>query len=241
MSQPKKRAAHTKRRWTAAEDALLRQRYPDVDTPTLSLQMGRSHSSITQHAVQMGLRRSAQYLAQNRAMRLQRLEQHPAILAARFRPGLTPWNKGAQYRPGGRSAQTQFKPGRMPPTTLPIGTLRIVRGVLMVKYADTLKGPKSSRWISLQRYVWESAHGPTPAGHIVVFKPGQHSTRPEDVVLERLELISYAANVQRNSYWASLPHDVAQLVQLKGCINRQINRMVREQAGQPATQTQSPS
>lgn len=234
MTPPKPRAPHIKRRWSPEEDALLRTLYPDTDTALLAQQMGRSYGSVVQHAVQTGLHKSAAYLARAKAARIQRLETHPAILAKRFAPGLTPWNKGTNYRPGGRSAQTQFKPGQMPPTTLPIGALRVVKGVLMVKYANTLKGPKSSRWISYQRQIWEAAHGPTPAGHIVVFKPGLHSTRPQDIVLEHLELVSYAENIMRNSYWHNQPHELAQLVQIKGCINRQLNRIAREHAG-PST------
>jgi hypothetical protein len=31
-------------------------------------------------------------------------------------------------------------------------------------------------WVAVHRLVWEQAHGPVPPGHIVVFRPGRHTT-----------------------------------------------------------------
>jgi len=228
--------ARFKRCWTPAEDALLRSIYADTPSAAIAKQMQRGKGGIAQRAKKLGLRKSAEHMRAQREAQALHLRTHPTSVACRFVPNQTPWNKGASYQPGGRCAETQFKPGTLPAKTLPIGSFRVVKGVLMIKYADGPKGPKNARWKSYQRHIWEAVHGPIPPRHRVIFKPGFYSAKPEDVLLERLELISYRDQMIRNSYWANQPPELARLTQLKGCINRQVNRIAREQAGrQPET------
>ncbi|MFD1839535.1 hypothetical protein [Paracidovorax cattleyae] len=66
-----------------------------------------------------------------------------------------------------------------------------------------------------------------PDGHICVFKPGQRTTVLEEITADRVECISRAENARRNHPRNKSP-ELAKLVQLKGAITRQVNRIARE-------------
>lgn len=84
-----------------------------------------------------------------------------------FRKGHTPWNKYISYKAGGRSAETQFKKGGLPPTWKPVGSERIDRdGYTQVKVEEP------DVWKLKHRVIWEQAHGEIPEGNMVTFKDG---------------------------------------------------------------------
>jgi len=72
-------------------------------------------------------------------------------------------------------------------------------GYLERKVSDDRSIQPARRWVAAHRLVWEAAHGPVPAGHIVRFKPGMHTTVAEQITVDRLELYSRAANMAQNS------------------------------------------
>lgn len=116
--------------WTDAEVALLRDRYTDSRTEDIAKALGRSLTTVYQKALGMGLRKSAGYLASENAGRIQFGKQHPAMQATQFPKGLVPWNKGVKGSTGvqERCRATQFKPGRPAHEArnyLPIGSLRL--------------------------------------------------------------------------------------------------------------------
>lgn len=228
-----------RRHWTSEEDDLLRSLFANTKSIDIAELMDRGKSGIAQRAKKLVLRKSPQHMHALMQEQAANLRTNPVAMANRFKPKQTPWNKGASYQPGGRCAEGQFKAGNMPPKTLPIGSFAITKGVLMIKYAEVYKGPKSAMWMSYQRHIWEAAHGPIPPRHRVIFKPGCYTTNPADVRLENLELISYEGHMVRNSYWANQPPELAKLTQLKGCINRQVNRITREHAARD-TETPAP-
>ena len=133
-----------------------------------------------------------------------------------------------------RVARTQFKP-RAPHESRnyrPIGSLRVSReGYLERKVSDDHPVP-ARRWVGVHRLVWEQAHGPVPPGHAVVFKPGRRTTVEAEITLDRLECITRADLMRRNSYHTNLPPEVARLVQLRGVLNRKINNRLRKQANE---------
>lgn len=106
-----------------------------------------------------------------------------------------------------------------------VGTLRIAEGQLQKKVNDGF--PYMRRWVAVQRLVWEAANGPIPPGHIVVFKDGRIRTEEAQITLGVLELISRGENMRRNSVHTRYPKEVALLVQLRGAINRQINKRAK--------------
>ena len=114
---------------------------------------------------------------------------------------------------------------------MPIGSYRTVtektgRKHLELKISDA-KGSNDKRWKPVSRLVWEAKNGPVPAGHFVVFKPGMHTLVVEEITLDRVECITLAENARRNHPNSYNP-ELARLVQLKGAITRQVNRIQKE-------------
>lgn len=215
--------------WTEAELATVRDRFPHIRTKDLAAQLGRDYGSVCAQAYRMGLQKTeAFYTDAGLSGRL--VGQRGAT--SRFQKGLVPWNKGMKLPSGSQHANTratQFKPGAVPHTWQPVGSYRIVPdGVLEQKMSEA-KGPNHVRWKPVHRLVWEAAHGPVPAGHIVVFKPGMKTTVLEDITLDRLECITLRENMQRNSVHAKYPPELFRLVQLRGQLKRAIRE--REEAG----------
>jgi hypothetical protein len=214
--------------WTPEQIAILEAAYPDTPTQALADTLGCSVAAIYNKVAQLGLKKSAVYLAGPHAFRLRRGDE--VGKATQFKAGLVPWNKGTNFTAGGRSAETRFKPGRKPSEARnykPVGSLRITRdGLLEQKVSDDQGVYPAKRWTAVHRLVWEAAHGPIPAGQIVVFKPGMHTTDREQITLDRLELITRQENMARNTVHR-LPKELARLVQLQGALNRQINKRTK--------------
>ncbi|WPG35162.1 HNH endonuclease [Variovorax sp. EBFNA2] len=220
-------------RWTPVMVQLLRDWYPIYASAVVAGALDVPLARVYAKANALGLSKSPEYLASDMAGRIQRGMQHQAMVAKRFQKGHTPWNKGKHVVAGGRSAETRFKPGQRPHTWVPVGTMRLVPGgsgskqlVLQVK-ANDLPGPNHVRWHPVHRVVWIAANGPVPDDHIVVFKPGMRTNVLEEITVDRLECITRGASAERNHPRARSP-ELAKLVQLKGAITRQVNRIARE-------------
>lgn len=207
-------------RWTDDQLAAVRARYTDEPTARIATDLGRTASQVYQKAAALGLKKSPEYLAGTCACRL---AGDVAGKPFRFQKGFTPWNKGIAFESGGRSHEARFKPGNVPHHTLPIGSYRTTKdGTLQRKISDA-KGGSYKRWRGVHELVWTEANGPVPRGHIVVFKQAQRTTEPADITLDRVECISFAENMRRNTVH-NLPKEVAELCQLRGALNRQINK-----------------
>lgn len=226
--------ASAARPWTAADLAVLRRDYPHQPTAQIAAQLGRSVGQVYQAAERRGLRKSAEYMAGPFAFRLRRGDD--TGIAHRFQPGDVPWNKGKPGTTGlhPNTAAHHFQPGRPASDSRnyrPIGSLRVCRdGYLERKMTDDPALPPVRRWTAVHRLVWEAAHGPIPAGHAVVFRPGQKTTDAQQITLDRLELVTRAELMRRNSYHTHLPPELARVVQLRGAISRQINKLSKGQA-----------
>lgn len=222
-----------RRAWTADEVEQLRRDYPDHPAQLVADALGRSVRAVYGKAKGLGLEKSEAFKASDLSGRTQRGQMHPAMKATRFKPGQKPWNKGVKGSTGTQEAcrATQFKP-RSPeecPNYRPIGSLRLNRnsgGYIERKVSDDRSIAPARRWEAEHRLVWIAAHGPVPEGHIVVFKPGQHTLDPERITLDRLECISRSENLKRNSVHR-YPPELRRLVQLRGALQRQINRKTR--------------
>lgn len=227
-----------KRLWSAADDALLRRRYPDEPTQVLATELGRSLRATYARAMNLGVAKSEVYLASPAACRLRR-DASPASIATRFKPGQVSHNKGLR-RPGwapGRMRETQFKPGVRQGVAAsnwcPIGTIRPdSEGYQRIKVREAQPGEaygfgNTRVWPLLNRYLWEQAHGPIPPGHSVLFKDGNR----QRCVIENLELVSRADLMRRNTIH-NLPAPLPQTLQLLGALTRKIRRMSRVQEKQ---------
>lgn len=215
--------------WSDVELRLLRDHFADSRTDDLARALGRPYGAVAQKAANVGLRKSEAYLASPAAHRLDGVKG----MGTRFEKGLVPWNKGKEWRAGGRSIETQFKPGRAAHESrnyVPIGSLRLSKdGYLQRKVTDDPRLVPARRWVGVHRLVWEAAHGPVPPGHVVVFKEGKRSADPSAITLDVLELVTRQQLMRRNSYHTNYPPEVARLIQLRGAINRQINQRAKHE------------
>lgn len=213
--------------WTPRELALLAELYPDHAAKHVAAILQCTVSRVHRKAFELGLGKSEAFKASDRSGRVQRGKQDPRMAATRFKSGEEPWNKGLSYDTGGRSVETRFKPGHKPCTTLPVGSYRLNPDGHLQRKVGEASGNNSKRWRNVAELVWVQAHGPVPPKHIVIFKPGMRSAVLEQITLDRVECISLAENARRNHPRNKSP-ELAKLVQLKGQITRQVNRIHRE-------------
>jgi hypothetical protein len=184
-----------RRYWTAAEIRRLRRLYPNTVAPALAKKLRRTRPAVDGMAHKLGLRKSPEFLA-----------------AHQFPKGMTPWNLGVTGYMGAN--RTSFRKGHMPQTWRPVGSERVTRdGTLERKVGN----PK--RWKPVKDLIWIAANGPIQRGRFVVHKNRDRS----DFALSNLELVNRAENMLRNTYHR-YPKEIARLIQLRGALNRQINR-----------------
>jgi len=201
--------------WTTEQLAILRREYPHKSSSEVARLVGHTLSSTYRTAHRLGILKSEAYLASPAAGRLDGVRG----TSHRFTKGHTSWNKGTHWKAGGRSVQTRFKQGQRPHTWRPIGSERVTDdGIRQRKITDTGYPPKD--WKSIHVMMWETENGPVPPGHIVVFKDGNR----ENLVLDNFELVTRQELMRRNSYHTRYPKEIGLVIQLKGALQRQINK-----------------
>ncbi len=218
-----------RRHWSAAELDLLRANYADSKTEDIARALDRPVIAVYAKASALGLKKSAAFLESPNAGRLDGKRDN----GMRFVKGMTPWNKDTKGTSGQHPncRRTQFKKGEMHGAAqhnyVPIGTERInADGYLERKVTDDHPVP-ARRWVGVHRLIWEAANGPIPPGFVVCFLPGRKTTDRDCITADALELVSRAELANRNHPRTRNP-ELAQLVQLKGAITRQVNRIARE-------------
>lgn len=211
-------------RWNKQSDQSLRDLYPHYSAEACALALGCNVSSVYNRANALGLKKSNEFMRSELSGRLGRGQG----ASTRFQKGHRTWNKGLRFEAGGRSPETRFKPGRKPHEAhnyLPIGSFRVAPdGVLERKVTDDPSVVPSKRWVAVHRLVWIEANGPVPAGHAVAFKPGMRTADPDLITLDRVELITRAELMRRNSYHTNFPPEARKLIQLRGALSRKIKR-----------------
>lgn len=212
--------AGRRRFWSPEAVEWLCQAYPNQLTSKLALAMGRDAQAVYAKAAALGLRKTKAFFDLDVATRIKR-GLAPGAVRHQFPKGHVPANKGLR-RPGwapGRMAQTQFKKGQIPHNgRFPLQSERVnTDGYRDRKVSMTCKG--STAWMPVHRLVWMQAHGDIPSGHVVVFRDGNKL----NCELANLQLITLRENMRRNSVH-NLPKPLAEIVQLRGALVRQINR-----------------
>lgn len=194
--------------------------YPVAKTDAISHLVGLPVSRVHAFAHARGWKKSAETLT-----RMHRERGVPeAFRRTQFPKGHVPANKGVRgWQAGGRAPETQFKKGIRPHTWRPIGSERLSDGYLQIKVSDTGYAPRD--WMSKHVLVWEKHHGrKVPAGHAVVFVDrNKRNFEPDNLLL-----VTRSELMRRNSYHTNLPPELARLVQLRGAMNRMINRRQRQ-------------
>lgn len=215
----KSRGIHKPRAiWTAEQIETVRIHYPHFKTENVAFMVGHSLEQTYRKAQALGLKKTPEFLASGAAGRLDGVRGG----ATRFQKGHGTWNKGMKgLQIGGE--KTRFVPGQLPHNTLPIGSLRLTKDGALQRKISNDRGNNSKRWRGVHELVWVEANGPVPDGHIVVFKPGQKTNVLEEITLDRVECITLAENMRRNTVH-NYPKEIAQLALLRGALNRQINK-----------------
>lgn len=207
-------SARTGTAWSPQDEFILRELYANTSNQELAELLDRAPRYVGMKARKLGLKKSEAFLAKQ---------------GGRFQKGHSTWNAGKPRSTGTHPncKRTQFKPGEMRGAAqhnyVPVGSLRVTKdGYLERKTNDDHPVP-ARRWVSVHRLVWEAANGPVPKGHVVVFKPGMRTAVEDEVTLDRLELVSRADLMRRNTVHR-YPKELARLIQLRGALNRQINK-----------------
>lgn len=211
--------------WSKEQEQVLRDRYPTEKTQLIADDLGIALQKVYQKAKRLGLEKTAEYLASPAACRLRAGDDVGA--AYRFQKGGLVWNKGMKGLQIAGCQATQFKAGRMPHNTLPIGSYRHDKDGTLQRKISNDKGNNSKRWRGVHELVWVEANGPVPPKHIVIFKTGMRVTVLEQITIDRVECISLAENMRRNTVH-NMPKELAELVQLRGAVNRQINKRTKK-------------
>lgn len=225
---PRKGQIQFGRPWTAEEDAVLRERYPHEPSKAIAAALGRSLSSVYVRAQCIGVQKSAEYVATTRW----RAGHVPASAGRPFKPGDRAWNKGQSYRNGSDTMRARYAAGYRPQTEKPIGSLRLrtTRGLTYLERKFSMTGTnQSQRWRTVHRLVWEAEHGPTPRGRVVVFRPGMHTVVADEITLERLELVTHAQLLERNSV-LRYPAELRAAMRRRARLERAIRDVVRATA-----------
>lgn len=211
------------RPWTQEDIAEVYRRYPNERTADIARDLKRSISSIHSQADMLGLKKSSEYMKSIQGAKIVDLG-----VKTRFAKGQTAWNKGLRGSTGTHpnTRKTQFQKGRRPEEARnyqPVGSLRICKGgILQRKVTDDQSIYPARRWVAVHRLVWEAVNGPTPKGHVVVFKPGMATTDPEEITIDRVELITRAELMRRNTRH-NLPPELNALIYTKARLTRLIN------------------
>lgn len=214
--------------WTDELTRRLADAYPHARTADVAAAFGIRVGQVNAKAHSLGLKKSREYLASEASGRLMPGRKPNATT---FKKGHATWNKGMNYAAGGRSVETQFKPGhrggRAAVLWRPIGHERITKnGTLQRKVTDTGNTPRDYR--SVHSIVWEEANGPIPAGHVVIFRPGTATVIASEITPDKLELVSRAELMRRNSRHMRYPPELNSLLYLKGALTRKINERTKQ-------------
>lgn len=163
--------------WSAEDKARVAELYPYHTNAEIALIMGRTEASI-----------------QNLGNKLGVVKTEEVRLLSCFKKGQTPPNKGKKMPADvyERCKATMFKKGLTPPNAHDFGKL--------YKRVDSDGRPywyiKADQRIKpLHTWLWESANGKLPKGFVIRFKDGNTL----NCVIENLELITRAENMQRNT------------------------------------------
>jgi hypothetical protein len=191
--------------WTKEEAEELQRLYPTTTGKDLALRFGCNVQQIYNRANKMGLHKDLDFLHQYYR------ENFKGHKATQFKKGMKSWNKGQKgLQIGG--VETQFKKGKLPHNTKPIG-FRSYRDGYLVERVE--KG-----FEFVHKLIWKQHHGDIPKGMFVVFK----DRNQQNLVIENLELIDRAENMRRNSV-QNLPKEILDVIHIKKSITRKINQI----------------
>lgn len=195
--------------WPPEKLRKLRKLYPDHTNEEIAKRLGTTKGAVNGVANQLRLLKSPEWKRQQ-------------SLKTAFKKGHIPKNKGKKWdeylskENQERSRSTCFKKGNIPPNHKPVGYERKSRdGYWEVKVAE----PRTFK--AKHRLLWEQHHGPIPKGVNIVFIDGN----TDNITIENLRAETMEEKFNRCcSIHTRFPKELRELVQLKGALQRQLNK-----------------
>lgn len=199
--------------WTPERDQVVLDDYPHEPTAALAARLGVTLDALYTQARRLGVQKTQAYLNSPAGGRL----NGQTGIGTRYQAGGTPWSKG---RKGLRNGSTSwFRPGQRPANYMPVGATRMQAGYQWRKVRD---GSWPKAWQPEHHIVWQQAHGPVPAGHVLCFRDKDRT----NFTLENLELLSkqeWLGRITLHNY----PLELVRVMQVRGLLTRAINRRVK--------------
>lgn len=190
--------------WTEQEKKELIRLYPDHTAKEIAAVTGRAISSVYRMAALMGLQKSEAFMQSEKSGRLMNGERGKST---RFVKGQASWSKGKKLGPS--NSKTKFSKGNVPHNTKYDGHERVnVEGYVEVRVV-------LGKYVPKHRLVWQEAHGPVPAGMVVVFRDGNKLNTD----ISNLELIHRKDLISRNTIHR-YPEELKSVIRLVGKVKR---------------------
>lgn len=214
--------------WTLQMIEYLKRNYENVRTYDIALKLNISVSSVYNKAFSLGLKKSIDFIKENsRENWKNNLKAQQNV----YKKGRVPENKGKKQHEYmsqdsiERTKLTRFKKNHIPHNAKADGD-EVIRKDSSGNQYLMIKLPQNRKLVYKHLWVWESANGNVPKGFNVVFKNGNTL----DCRLENLEMLSNSELMSKNSM-QRFPEELRQLIQLKGALKRQINKIENKNHG----------
>lgn len=199
--------------WPPAMVRKLKKLYPNHSNEWIAKKLGTTKGAVEGKAHALHLRKDPEW-------------KREVYKKGQFKKGHVPQNKGKkwdEYLSKEKQEiirRSSFKKGYVPPNHKPVGYERKTKdGYWEVKVAE----PRTFK--SKHRILWEQHHGPIPKGVNIVFIDGN----TDNITIENLRAETLAEKFNRCcSIHTTLPPEIRELVQLKGVLNRQLNKVTGE-------------
>jgi hypothetical protein len=200
--------------FSSKEDRFLRDNYLTIPAKKMSKMLGRSESGARQRMKLLGISVPPEVAAKFKA----ESQIKPGNVPANKGRGVTEWMTKAGIK---ASKASRFKKGGLPPTTLFNGciTLRTDNRGVKQKWIRISK----NKWLPLARFKWAKKHGRIKKGIKIIHKDGD----PMNCRLANLKALTCGELMKKNSYH-NYPKPLALMVQLRGALNRQINKQSKK-------------
>lgn len=208
--------------WSPFELQQLLVLYADYSAEECAAAFGCSVFAIHNGVSKLGIKKSKDWIAKR--ARERSCEPYHGGRAHRFYKGQPPMNKGQHYQPSGRSTETQFRPGAKPHTWRPIGYEVVREGQLWRKVTDEHRGRDCRfNFKAVPVLVWEATNGQVPEGYVVAFRAGMTTTVAEEITVDRLEIITRAEIMARNTI-QNYPPELKDAMRTLGRLRRAIRK-----------------
>ncbi len=211
-------------RFTPEQLEELKRDYHNTQASDLADRYGCTLHAVYNAAHRLGLKKDIEFIRELSRKKMMN-PNHPGRKFL-IKKGNVPQNKGkkqAEYMSAEaieRTKHTRFQKGHLPKKTRHDNAIseRRDKSGRIYKYIRI----ELAKWIPYHRYIWEQVNGEIPKGYNVQFKDGNSL----NCVIDNLYLISQADQLKKeNSLHARYPEEIRKLIQLKGALNRQINKV----------------